>query len=382
MSWIHLEPLYTEPNIKYHLLSGCLFLKEKYVKKTNGQVRDVTASKQEIISKCIEGHAKDYDRGIWDQNVRLRIYFDVTIHKSPLFNACFEKYVHHPFFQWVRYDIPSMKVPTNQSFHSGLIGTIVRFHPLFVRSSNVIAVSIIDLDNKYKDNWRETIRKFIKSDYDIHYLSGLFIIPFYGCIIKGVTKEDDPSILWCGALSFTSKVVLPRSRWNNMLTHIQSNSMLGRIRFLDSFKVSIYNNTSEMFMEDFEYGLDEIILNDMIYYYINRKLVKAMVTMIKPQPHNLINFPRKKILEYLKWNDEKSDKMYYLYKALRVSSYAELESKVSSFKTPEQLFGFFKPKEVFDILWQLQIDRRVLYLIHEYDTEKVRKMSYMNEYLT
>jgi hypothetical protein len=74
--------------------------------------------------------------------------------------------------------------------------------------------------------------------------------------------------------------------------------------------------------------------------------------------------------------------MYYLYKALRVSSYAELESRVTSFKTPEQLFGFFKPKEVFDILWQLQIDRRVLYLIHEYDTEKVRKMSYMNEYLT
>jgi hypothetical protein len=45
----------------------------------------------------------------------------------------------------------------------------------------------------------------------------------------------------------------------------------------------------------------------MIYYYINRKLVKPMVTMIKPQPYNLINFPRKKILEYLKWNDEKSD---------------------------------------------------------------------------
>lgn len=382
MSWIQLEPLYKEPDMKYHLLSGCLFLKEKYVKKTNGMVRDVTTSKQEIISKCIEDNAKDYDKGIWDKNVRLRIYFDPSIHKSPLLNACFEKYVHHPFFQWVRYDIPSMKVSKNPTFHSGLIGTIVRFHPLFVRGPNVIAVSVIDLDNKYKDKWRETIHKFIKSDYDIHYISGLFNIPFYGCIIKGVTKEDDPSILWSGALSFTSKVVFPRSRWNNMLMHIQSNSMLGRIRFLDSFKVSIYNNTSEMFMEDFEYGLDEIILNDIVYYYTNRKLVKPMITMIKPQSFSLINFPRKKILEYLKWNDEKSDKMYYLYKALKVSSYAELEHKVSAFKTPEQLFGLFKPKEVFDILWQLQIDRRVLYLIYEYDTEKVRKMNTMNEYLT
>jgi hypothetical protein len=66
--------------MKYHLLSGCLFLKEKYVKNTNGMARDVTTSKQELISRCIEENAKDYDKGIWDKNVRLRIYFDKTIH--------------------------------------------------------------------------------------------------------------------------------------------------------------------------------------------------------------------------------------------------------------------------------------------------------------
>jgi len=380
MSWINLEPLYTEPDMKYHLLSGCLFLKEKYIKTTHGSVRDETMKKQELFSKCIEKNAKDYDTGVWGKNVRLRIYFDKSIHQSPLLNASFEKYVHHPFFQWVRYDIPSMKESKNSLFHTGLIGTIVRFHPLFVRGSNVTAVSVIDLDNHYKDKWRDTIRTFMKSNYDIHYISGIFNVPFYGCIIKGVTKEDDPSIIWCGALSFTSKVVFPRTRWNNLLAHIQSNSILGRLRFLDSFKVSLYNNTVEMFMEDFEYGLDEILLNDMVYYYIDRGLVKPMVIPIKPQS-NLLPFFRKRIMDYLKWNDEKSDQMYYLYKALKVVSYSDLMDKVNTFNTADSLFRFFKKQEVFDILAQLQFDRRILYLIHEYDTEKVKKMHYMNEYL-
>lgn len=382
MSWIQLEPLYTEPDMKYHLLSGCLFLKEKYIKTTHGSVRDETMRKQELISKCLEKNAKEYDKGIWGKHVRLRIYFDKSIHQSKLLHACFEKYVHHPFFQWVRYDIPSMKGAKNANFHTGLIGTIVRFHPLFVRSSNVTLVSVIDLDNNYKDKWRESIHRFMKSDYDIHYISGIFNVPFYGCIIKGVTRENDPSIIWCGALSFSSKVVFPRSRWNNLLTHIQSNSILGRLRFLDSFKVALYNNTSEVFMEDFEYGLDEILLNDMIYYYVDRELVKPMVIQIKPQAFNLVNFFRKRILDYLKWNDEKSDMMYYLYKALKVSSYTDLAEKMSSFTTAEQLFGYFKKKEVGEILSQLQFDRRLLYLIQEYDAEKVRKMPYMNEYLS
>ena len=382
MSWINLEPLYTEPDMKYHLLSGCLFLKEKYIKTTNGTVRDETIRKQELITKCIEKNAKEYDKGVWGKNIRLRIYFDKSIHQSQRLNASFEKYLHHPFFQWVRYDIPSMKGSSNQTFHMGLIGTIVRFHPLFVRSSNVNAVSVIDLDNNYTDKWRETFDTFMKSKYDIHYISGPFSVPFYGCIIKGVTKENDPSILWCGALSFTSKCVFPRSRWNNMLANIQSNSILGRIRFLDSFKVSLYNNTSEMFMEDFEYGLDEILLNDMVYYYIDRGLVNPMVTKIKPQAFYLLNFFRKRVMDYLKWNDGKSDQMYYLYKALNVSSYAELMDKVNYFKTADPLIRYFKKTEVLKILARLQFDRRLLYLIQDYDTETVRKMPYLNEFLS
>ena len=165
MSWINLEPLYTEPDMKYHLLSACLFLKEKYIRTTHGSVNDVSIKKQELFSKCLEQNAKEYDNGVWGKHVRLRIYFDESIHKSKLLNASFEKYVHHPFFQWVRYDIPSMKESTNPTFHIGLIGTIVRFHPLFIRSSNITAVSIIDLDNKYKDKWRQAIHKFIQLIY-------------------------------------------------------------------------------------------------------------------------------------------------------------------------------------------------------------------------
>jgi len=381
MSWVKLEPLYTEPEIKYHLLSACLFFKEKYIKTTNGNVRDETMRKQELMSKCIEENAKDYDKGIWKDNVRLRIYFDKSIHKSPLLNASFEKYLNHPFFQWVRYEIPGMKAAKSPTFHKGLIGTIVRFHPLFIRSSNVIVVSIVDLDNKYTDKWKETINKFVKSpDYDIHYISGIFLIPFYASIIKGVTKEDNPAILWSGAGLFSSKVIFPRSRWNNMLNHIQSNSILGRLRFIDSFKISIYNNNTEIFMEDFEYGLDEILLNDMIYYYIEKKIVKPMVTKINPKVF-FLNCFKKKILDFLKWNDEKSDKMYYLYKALNVSCYTGLVDKLTTIKTAEHLFGCFKKKEVSDILCQIQFDRRIIHLIHEYNKEKVRKMPYINEYI-
>ena len=80
MSWVNLEPLYTEPDMKYHLLSSCLFFKEKYTKTSNcnGKIKEVSLMKQQMISKCIEEHAKDYEQGIWDKNVRLRICFDKT----------------------------------------------------------------------------------------------------------------------------------------------------------------------------------------------------------------------------------------------------------------------------------------------------------------
>ena len=74
--------------------------------------------------------------------------------------------------------------------------------------------------------------------------------------------------------------------------------------------------------------------------------------------------------------------MPYLYKALKVSSYTELVEKVNSFKTAEQLFGCFKTKEVFDILLQLQFDRRLLYLFQEHNVEKAKKPNYMDEYIS
>ena len=219
MSWCKLEPLYTEEPDSYHLLSACLFIKDQYIKSTYGYVRDVNKKKQNLFIKRLEEHVKMYDNGIWNDNTRLRIYIDKNLEMNYTWKLILNKYRKHPFFQWIKYDIPSKKDPSNPNIHMGLIGTLIRFHPLFVKNDKIKMISIIDMDSMYTSKWIDEIEKFKKSNYDMHCFCSMFTIPYYASIIEGISNEEAKGY-WIAAGLFSSKVKLPINRWNKMLEYM------------------------------------------------------------------------------------------------------------------------------------------------------------------
>jgi hypothetical protein len=378
MSWCKLEPLYKDEPKNYHLLSTCLFIKEKYIKTTYGKVEDVSEKRQKSFINAIEQYAILYNKGYWNDKTRLRIYFDKSLDINENWSIVLNKYMKHPFFQWIRYDIPSKKDPNNNNYHIGLIGTLIRFHPLFVKNSSIRLISIIDLDIVYTSKWREEIDKFSKSKYDMQCFSNMFSIPFYGSLIDGITEEK-PHGYWISAGLLTSKVILPYTIWNNLLDYVRSRRIMNKLRYLDALKIALYNNNMDKFMEDFEYGLDEILLNDIIGDYINKNEIKLYVTEVLSKPD--VNFIRDKMKIYMKWNAIKTTRMINLYKAMGIKTYEDLVKEMDNKKTIKEFIKMFKNRDILDIMEKLQIDKRIIYIIKNYDENKFNKYNNIKDYI-
>jgi hypothetical protein len=155
--------------------------------------------------------------------------------------------------------------------------------------------------------------------------------------------------------------------------------MLGKLRFLDSFKMSIFNNETDKFYEDFEYGLDEIIINQIINYYVRMKKIKITVFHIKNRVE--LAFFRKRIIEFLDWNNRKTDLMFYLFKIYKVKSFSELKNLLFKMKTLTEFFGLLRKKETIAVLNQLQFDKRLICLIKDFNQKEVDSYPLSSDYL-
>jgi hypothetical protein len=378
MSWCKLEPLYKDEPKNYHLLSTCLFIKEKYIKTTYGKVQDVSEKRQKSFINAIEQYAILYNKGYWNDKTRLRIYFDKSLDINENWSIVLNKYMKHPFFQWIRYDIPSKKDPDNNNYHIGLIGTLIRFHPLFIKNPSINLISIIDLDAIYTEKWLNEMDKFRKSKYDVYCISTMFSIPLYGIIMEGITDEK-PEGYWIPAGLFASKVILPYNKWQNLLEYIKSRDILNKLRYLDALKVAIYDNKIDKYMEDFEYGLDEVVLNSIINEYIKLGKIKIMVK--NSIANKSIDFLRDRIKIYLKWNALKTRKIINLYKAFKVKSYEELIKKLDEKNNVVEFIKMFKNKEIIEQLNNLQIDKRIIYIMENFNQDEYNKYDNTNLYI-
>uniref|UniRef100_A0A6C0H4V6 Uncharacterized protein n=1 Tax=viral metagenome TaxID=1070528 RepID=A0A6C0H4V6_9ZZZZ len=378
MKWITFEKMYKEEPNNYHLLSSCFFIKDKYIKTTYGKVRDESLKKQKMIMNCIEEHAKKYDNGEWDnKSVRLRVYYDWSLEKSDLWKIIRDKYLHHPFFQWIKYEIAGKKDYNNPDIHIGLIGTIVRFHPLFTKNEKIKVISIIDLDNMYTGEWKKEVDKFVDSSYNVMCFSSILNIPFYGSIIGGIS-DDLPCGYWIAAGFLTCKVRLPYERWNNMMEYVYSNSILYKLRFFDSFKYAIFKNEEDRFFEDYEYGLDEIIINNIINYYIKIGKLRMMVVLIRNRPN--VSFFRKRILDFLEWNNLKTARINNLLNIYKVKTFNELKNKIYKMETLKDLTKLLNKKETIDLLNGMQFDKRLICIIKEYNEKEVEGYTDLSVY--
>ena len=375
--WCKLVRYYEEPREPYHLLSACLFYKAEYVKTTNGVTRDETAAKQRLFMEAIRRNAEMYDRGEWPRNTRMRIHMDASLQVLADWVTFLDPYWKHPFFQFVVYDVPRYRDPTNPAFHRGLLGTMMRFHPMFdVNASDkpdkslASMVSIVDLDNLYSAVWLQTVlqkfptvpthtKKFLS-------FSSPFSMPFYGTIMRGVSQER-PRGYWLSAMLTTTDYRFPAAAWSALPEVIESDQVLGKLRYLDALKVALFDNRIDGFYEDFEYGIDEILLNHLVETEVQRGLATVEVVRIKTKQSSSPNFIRKRLLDYVRWNDRKK-KLQPLYDSLGVANYDQLQKTLQSKHDMTQFVEFFRSKkDSMDLLEAMQIDQRIVYAIKAFD---------------
>lgn len=375
MSWCKLTPLYSSEPSDYHLLSTCIFVKKNYIKTTKGIVKNMASIRKEQFIRNLKKHIQHYDNGYWTDKFRLRIHIDDSFENDSDYSSVFKEYKDHPFIQWVKYDLPNFKYPSSKE-HIGLIGTLIRFHPLFFKNDNINCISVIDIDNWYTNKWKDEIDKFKHSNYDIHTFTPILPLPFYASIIPGISNET-PTDYWLAAGLFSSKIYLPSWRWAQLPEYINT-IMLPRLRFLDSFKMAIYDNKTDQMMEDYEYGMDEMYLNKIVNYYIEKKHYKLMKKTIITNP-NPATFLSNKILDYIQWNDLKTYRVKYLYDALHVKDFNHLSKKIKHIKSINELIHLFRP--TIDILKTLQFDQRIVYVIENLDLHKHKSYNNLNEYL-
>jgi hypothetical protein len=377
MSWCKLTPLYKDEPDKYHLLTTSLFVKQKYIKTTKGIVKDMgTLRRQQFIS-TIKKHIEHYENGYWNDKYRLRIYFDSSFERNEELSTVFNEYKDHPFLQWIRYELPNLKDPEFSPDHIGMIGTIIRFHPFFVKNNKINCVSAIDMDNWYTEKWKDELTKFKKSNHDLHWFNPIINMQLYGIMVPGLTIFKNPKY-WIPGCAFSSKITFPEWRWKQLPDFIH-NHMIYYLRVIDLFKVALFDNRIDRMMEDYEYGIDEIYINYIVEYYISKN--KVTFTTKEITSYNIISLFIKRILNYIKWNDSKTYRTQQLYHLLNINNYDEFEKKLLNIKSLSPLFDLFRHKHILDLMKTLQMDHRIIYTLEHLNIKNTYHLELMGDYI-
>jgi len=161
--------------------------------------------------------------------------------------------------------------------HKNLFGTVVRLRPIFQPENNVEMVVIADADNMITNDYIKELETFRRSKDDVNTFCSRFEISLY--------KEEGVSDCFLRTGMISTKMRLDPHMWEFILhqVHVYSDPKFAAIlkdkqdlwtKLVPHQKIKAYR--------DFEYGMDEIILN----YYIRRmfELRKARMRKITYRP--------------------------------------------------------------------------------------------------
>jgi hypothetical protein len=376
--WVRFKYDFEEPKERYHLLSTALFYKGDYTKiRRDNSMENISEKRQEAFIKMYNYYLDEMENNRFPENTYLRIYMDKSIDLYKRWSKILER--KHEKMQIVYYELSKDYVdPTNPDIYLGFIGTIMRFYPVFDPKCRAEIISTIDMDAIYTKKWFEEIEKFKESKSNVQVLSSMFNIPFYGIIIQGITKMKARGY-WCsaGLISFKGNI-FEEKQWINLPWLFARPDFIGQMRFVDAFKLAIFDNNNENLMEDFEYGYDEYLLNFLIDEKEKQDKIRMKIVHLKGKG---IDFFTKRLVLYLKWCQIKSKRFVFLLKELGFKSWEELEKTILDFKTADDMVKFFRNEKVLKLLEKFPIDQRIVYIFRNYRFGDFKKYQYSTVFI-
>ena len=356
-------------------------------------VKDETDKKQLLFMNVIHDYVKKFDRDQWyKDNVLVRIYLDGSLeaYESPdgtrPWTSVLADISNHENFQLVSYACadPSFRESAHTlervgkskaalSWHRGLLGTMMRFHAAFDFPENRIAkcVCLVDIDSVYTDKWWKLQEDFLTDQTArIMALTGPMEIGLHGYVFTdslALTESENIPLFCKGGLTSVRSLLDPVAwnefpeRWRTMRRDLRSIDML---RF-------IFEEPPVRLMEDFAYGFDERVLNEI---FLKGREIKRIGTFRVNAAANFASM----LLRTFKWNG-KSVAMRELAVASGFEDIDAMIAFVESFvpvaapgadrrppspsmdELESVILSRFRPHV--KIMFELQIDRRMLHAI-------------------
>jgi hypothetical protein len=282
---------YIEPKEKYNIVSFSIFYMEKYTRHYKNYSKDISVKRQTAFLYNLVSNINNLENGFFGNNWYFRIYYDKSLFNFLINDKCpwidfFNKYKDNKLIQFVQFNCDYFM---NKDFksHINLFGTFARLYPLFEKNDLLETIVVFDADNFITKKYFDEIILFKKSDYDYNSFCSKYETSFY--------KDDnyydpDNCYIRCGMLSVNKK--LPEHLWNFILYQLKTYEDK---KFADLInKLFIYHTTlmpkkKIKTYKEFEYGMDEIVLNYYVKKFFINNNFKMRVVRYRPMIMPIIN---------------------------------------------------------------------------------------------
>lgn len=289
------EKEYEEPTESYNLVSFSVFYLYKYFSRfeLKDKEQNISIIKQFLFLYNLTANIENLQNNFLPKNWYFRIYYDDSIfsfnvEENNPWKHFIKNYKKNKRVQFVKFKCPQF---LSKIGHKNLFGTLLRLYPLFEKNDNIKTIVIFDADNFITKDYLNEIIKFEKSHYDINIFSSKYEFSLYQD-----SKYNKDYYIRTGMLS--SKVKFDKMAWLYIMEQLK---LFNNKEFIELLKR--LNKKSQVFFdkfesyEEFEYGIDEIVINFFLARLINANNFNVRVVRYSPSGYNLSHF-----LGYLKYN--------------------------------------------------------------------------------
>jgi hypothetical protein len=258
-----------EPKTNYNIISCVFFIKKELYKDLNIYIDGLTHIIQNILP-----------------TFRLRIYYDSSV--KEILNKILNNFINIELYEY------RIQLLSDGIYHKGVIGTFMRFLPLFnLEYHKVDKCIVFDIDNKINNFYNDILKYFYDNEIKIAYRSRF-------CYLNKrvlCTKNKYPLI----ASFIYQSIQLPLKIFSKFFEKLYIENDVKIIKKIN--KCGIENI--------YEYGIDEFFLNKYYIKYLKKKNISFILVLYN---HIDIISGLKKFLKYYC-----NDKLYLIIKPIIIN---------------------------------------------------------------
>lgn len=297
------EKQYKEPKEKYVVVSFSIFYIPEYIRHSRDKTYNNSVMRQLQFLYNLTLNINYLNLGFLPKNWYFRIYYDDSLfkfnHKGKYpWKQFISMYKNHKRIQFVKYKCPAF---FKDNGHLNLFGTLLRLHPIFSPEENTSMVIMFDADNVFTKSYLDELEKFERSHFDYNAFSSKYETSYYMYDFKDANNDY---YLRMGMVA--SKKKFDTKYWDfilHQLVEYKNKNFENMITFLYNLHQKIRPGKEIKSYKNFEYGMDEIILNYYVDKIFQKSSSKINIVRFSPMPLMVFNTLESYLRFYYKTNE-------------------------------------------------------------------------------